>query len=65
MVTCPECNGKKVESVQISQYWEEKELFELVKCPTCKGKGKVHELSLAIYKARENQQLTLYIKVLA
>ena len=34
MVTCPECNGKKVESVQISQYWEEKELFELVKCPT-------------------------------
>jgi DnaJ-class molecular chaperone len=52
MKQCPECKGKKGYSHQLSCYWEEPRITEWVNCPTCKGKGEISELALAIYEAR-------------
>jgi hypothetical protein len=49
---CPECKGEKGYLRQLSYCWEEPCITEWVNCPTCKGKGEVSELTLAIYEAR-------------
>ncbi len=57
MKTCPECEGEKqfkLPSVHPLDVYntEGRTRYEYYTCRTCKGKGEISDLRLAIYKAR-------------
>jgi len=52
MPICPECDGKGVSEIQISEYWEEPIRYEKLRCRECGGSGLLSRLELSIYNAR-------------
>ena len=52
MRTCPECDGKGVSEIQVSEYWEELIRYEKTICGECSGSGLLSDLEWSIYKSR-------------